>query len=125
MKWQKALQHLDSCYDRGVLADRLGIRKRNITMALAGTAKSVSARLKRSARREIQRLQREHVAAGEVAIYALQMSYQLRDAESEERRDEILRRCVPILEQKAEALMDVEEEDEKPSRYSLTESIGS
>jgi len=124
MKWQKALQHLDLRYDRDVLADRLGVRQRDITMALNGTAKNVSAQLKRRARQENERLRDEHVAADEVGIYALQMAYQLRDAESEERRDEILRRCVPVLEHKAEALMDVEKEG-NPSRHSLTEPIGS
>ena len=79
-------------------------------MALNGTAKSVSAELKRNARQEIERLLRDHLAAHEVGIYAIQMGHQLRKADSEDRRDEILRRCVPVLEQKAEALMDVEEE---------------
>jgi len=79
-------------------------------MALNGTAESVSADLRRKARREIRRLRRDHIAAHEVAIYALQMSHQLRDAESEDRRDEILRRCVPVLEQKTERLRGVGEE---------------
>jgi len=105
MTWQKALQRLDLCYDRGVLADRLGVSHRDITMALRGTAKSVSPKLKRNARREIERLRRDHIAAHDLGIYALQMAYQLRDAGSTERRDEILRRCVPVLEQKAESLM--------------------
>jgi len=125
MKWEKALQRLDLCYDRVVLADQLGVRQRDVTMALNGTAKSVSARLKRNARREIERLRRDHVAAHGVGIYALQMAHQLRDAESEDRRDEILRRCVPFLEQKAEKLRGLEEEEEKPSRHSLNEPIGS
>jgi len=105
MTWKKALQRLDLCYGRVVLADQLGVSSRDITMALNGTAKSVSADLKRNARKEIERLRRDHVAAHEVGIYALQMAYQMRDAESKNRRDEILRRCVPVLEQKAERLM--------------------
>ena len=125
MTWQKALQRLDLCYDRGVLADRLGVSHRDITMALRGTAKSVSAELKRNARREIQRLRRDHVAAHEVAIYAIQMAHELRDAGSEDRRDEILRCCLPILERKTEQLRGVEEEEENPSRHSLNEPIGS
>jgi len=110
MTWQKALQRLDLCYDRVVLADQLGVSHRDITMALRGTAKNVSPELKRSARREIERLRREHVAAHEVGIYAIQMGHQLREADSEERRDEILRRCVPVLERKAEELWAVGEE---------------
>jgi hypothetical protein len=94
-------------------------------MALSGKAKSVSSDLKREARREIERLRRDHVAAHDLGIYALQMAHQLRDAESEDRRDEILRRCVPFLEQKVEELRGVEEEEEKPSRHSLNEPIGS
>ena len=125
MTWQKALQHLDLCYDRVVLADQLGVRQRDITMALSGKAKSVSVGLKRGARREIERLQRDHVAAYDLGIYALQMAYQLRDAESEERRDEILRRCVPFLERKVEELRGAGEEEGNPSRHSLTEPIGS
>jgi peptide deformylase len=109
MTWQKALQRLDLCYGRVVLADQLGVRQRDVTMALNGTAKSVSADLKRNARREIERLRRDHVVAHGVGIYAIQMGYQLRDAESEERRDEILRRCLPVLERKTEQLMDVGE----------------
>ena len=125
MTWKQALQRLDLCFDRGVLADRLGVRQRDITMALRGTAKSVSARLKRNARREIERLRRDHVAVYDLGIYALQMAHELRDAESEDRRDEILRRCVPFLERKAEKLRGVEEEEEQPSRHSLNEPIGS
>jgi hypothetical protein len=87
---------------------RLGVEQRTITMALSGKAKNVSAKLR--ARQENERICREHVAADEAVIYALQMTYQLRDAESEERRDEIFRPCTPILEQKADALMDLEEE---------------
>jgi peroxiredoxin family protein len=85
----------------------------------------VSAKLKRNARREIERLRRDHVAAHDLGIYALQMAYQIRDAESEDRRDEILRRCVPFLEQKVEELRGAEEEEGKPSRHSLNEPIGS
>ena len=123
MKWEKALRHLDLRFDRDVLADRLGVDQRNVTMALSGKAKNVSAKLKQRARQENERLCREHVVADETVIYALQMGYQLRDAESEERRDEILRRCIPILEQKAEALMDLEEEG-NPHDI-LNEPIGS
>jgi len=125
MTWQKALQRLDLCYDRVVLADQLGVSSRDITMALNGTAKSVSTDLKRNARREIERLRRDHVVAHEVLIYAVQMAHELRDAESEDRRDEILRRCVPFLERKAEKLRGVEEEEGKLSRHSLNEPIGS
>lgn len=109
MTWKKALQRLDLCYDRVVLADQLGVRQRDVTMALNGTAKSVTTDLKRSARREIERLRRDHVAAHEVGIYAIQMGHQLREADSEERRDEILRRCLPVLEQKTEQLRGVGE----------------
>ena len=125
MTWQKALQRLDLCYDRGVLAERLGVSHRDITMALRGSAKSVSAKLKRNARQEIERLRRDHVAAHDLGIYALQMAHQLRDAESEDRRDEILRRCVPFLERKVEELRGAGEEEGNPSRHSLTEPIGS
>jgi len=125
MTWKKALHRLDSCYDRGVLARRLEVTPRAIAMALAGTAKRVSADLKRNARREMELLRSDHIAAHDLGIYALQMAYQLRDAESEELRDEILRRCVPLLERKTERLSGVEEEDENPSRHSLTEPIGS
>jgi len=111
MTWKKALQCLDLCYDRVVLADRLGVRQRDITMALRGTAKNVSVKLRRNARREIERLRRDHVAAHEVGIYAIQMGYQLRKADSEDRRDEILRRCLPVLEQKTERLRGVGEEE--------------
>ena len=104
MTWKKALQRLDLCYDRVVLADQLGVRQRDVTMALNGTAKSVTTDLKRSARREIERLRRDHVAAHEVGIYALQMAHQLRDADSEDRREEVLQRCVPFLEHKVEGL---------------------
>jgi imidazoleglycerol phosphate synthase glutamine amidotransferase subunit HisH len=109
MTWKKALQRLTLCYDRVVLADQLEVSHRDITMALRGTAKNVNAQLKRNARKEVERLRRDHVAAHEVAIYAIQMGYQLRDADSEERRDEILRRCLPVLERKSEQLMDVGE----------------
>jgi hypothetical protein len=94
-------------------------------MALMETAKSVSGKLKRNARKEVKRLQRDHVAAHDLGIYALQMAYELRDAESKDDRDEILRRCVPFLEQKVEELRGVEEEEEQPSRHSLNEPIGS
>jgi len=109
MTWQKALQRLTLCYDQVVLADQLEVSHRDITMALNGTAKSVSADLKRNARQEIERLRHDHVAAHEVGIYAIQMGHQLREADSEERRDEILRRCLPVLERKSEQLMDVGE----------------
>jgi len=125
MKWQTALQRLDLCYDRVVLADQLRVSTRDITMALNGTAKNVSAQLKRNARREIERLRRDHIAAHDLGIYALQMAHELRDAGSEDRRDEILRRCVPFLERKVEEVRGVEEEEEKPSRHSLNEPIGS
>jgi LPS O-antigen subunit length determinant protein (WzzB/FepE family) len=112
MKWQKALQRLDLCYDRGVLADRLGVDQRNVTMALSGKAKNVSSKLKRNARREIKRLQRDHVVAEDLGIYALQMAHKVQNAESEDRRDEILRRCVPFLEQKVEEIKGVGDEGE-------------
>jgi hypothetical protein len=112
MKWKKALQRLDLCYDRGVLADQLEVPCRNVTMALSGKAKNVSPKLKRNARREIERLRRDHVAAHDLGIYALQMAHELRDAEGEDRRDEILRRCVPFLEQKVEEIRGAGEEGE-------------
>jgi hypothetical protein len=104
MSWKQALCQLDTCYDRDVLVDKLGASHREIAMALNGTADSVRPEVKRRVRDEIKRMKGDHTAAHEVGVYALQTLYQLRDAESEEIREEILRRCVPLLEHKVEGL---------------------
>jgi hypothetical protein len=109
MSWKQDLRKLDACYDRSDLADLLGASQTKVTGALTGT-RTPSPKLKRRIFAEMKRLRGDHVAGHEVAVYALQMAYQLRDADTRERRDEILRRCVPLLEHKAEGLRGIGED---------------
>lgn len=104
MGWKDDLHRLDQSFPRAELADRLGLSQRKIGMALSG-ASDLSVYERWRVREEMERLRAEHSIAQEVAVYALQMAYQLRDA-PKERRDKILERCVPILEHKIEGLTD-------------------
>jgi len=89
MSWKQDLRKLDACYDRGDLADLLGASQAKVTGALTGT-RTPGPKLKRRIVAEMERMRSDHTVGHEVAVYALQLAYQLRDADTRERRDEIL-----------------------------------
>jgi hypothetical protein len=102
MGWKQDLRRLDASFPRGVLSKKLGISSQRIGIALAGKS-NLDTDEKWRIRKQMEKLRGEHAAAHEVAIYALQMAYQLCEADEEE-REKVLDRCVPMLEYKIEAL---------------------
>lgn len=105
MGWKEDLHRLDACFDRAALADYIGVSVSWINKAFHD-GRSTSAEYRWKVREALERLKGEHAAAHEVAIYALQQADQLRQADSMQEVEDILDRTVPMLEYKAEGLMD-------------------